>query len=180
MRKIAYAILGKPRPIIYRATVALGGGLTLAVLSVVLLSRMVGVPMSLDLPSYLLPGSPLPADTKCVEPIDDKPCYTRSYYSFLYSGRQVYLTYDPHSARIVRTVIAGHEYTLGDLVVAWGIPDGFAQNGRTIDIYWGARGAYLNTCLFRLDSHIERIIFYKEPYHGSPWRGFISSQCPYE
>jgi hypothetical protein len=124
----------------------------------------------IDPPHHLLPGSPRPANAACDSLHDGQfRCYV------IHGGREIYLGYDGASEVIVNTVVSASEHTIGDLMIAWGTPTGFTQNGRTIEVNWGTRSAYLHTCSFQPTSRVGYIEYSLESKQLSPWHGFIRS-----
>jgi hypothetical protein len=128
----------------------------------------------IDPPHHLLPGSPRPANATCDSLHDGHfRCYV------IHGGKEVYLGYDMASEVIVNTVASASEYTIGDLMIAWGTPLGFTQNGREIEVNWGKRSAYLHTCEFQPTSRVGYIGYGLEAKPLQPWRGFTrrAEQC---
>jgi hypothetical protein len=160
--------------------------LILSTLSVVVVARTGISPMMIEPAQHLLPGNVPPSDVHCGEsadatcypPVDahcyepgDANCFTSA--SIRQNGKVIRLTIDMASRLIAYTLIPVSEYTIGDLILTWGTPSGFTQNGRYIFVYWDARSAYLTTCSFRPESRVEFITYYRiSPVSASPWRGF--------
>jgi hypothetical protein len=159
------------------------GVFALSTLSVVMVARTGVTPTIIEPPQHLLPGNVQPnnihcgasADETCYPPVDahcyessDANCFISA--SIQQNGKVVHLTLDTATRMIAFTVIPAHEYTIGDLILAWGTPSGFTQYGRNIDVYWGTRNAHLTTCAFRPESRVELIIYYlTSPLPASPW-----------
>jgi hypothetical protein len=122
----------------------------------------------------LLPGSPRPMNATCNALHDGRfRCYVH------HKGKEVYLAYDGASQMIIGAVISANEYTIGDLIISWGTPTGFTQDGRAIEVSWGTRSVYLHTCSFQPTSHVGYIEYGLESKQLPPWRGFIrrGEQC---
>ncbi len=146
------------------------GGLAVCTAGVVVVARSIAVPPVIELPRPLLPGNPVPADAVCDVPTmaHGSECLVKQ------NGKTFHL--DQREKRIVQTVTAAHEYTLGDLILAWGAPSSFAQFGCAADVYWGTRYAYLITCSLRPDSPVELIAYYPQPSYARAWHGFTSQR----
>lgn len=138
--------------------------------SVVAFARMRAVPIRIiEPPSYLLPGNRPPTNAACDSLHDGRfRCYV------IQGGKEVYLAYNGASQMIISAVISAREYTIGDLITAWGTPAGFTQDGRAIEVNWGTHSAYLHTCSFQAFSRVGYIEYSLEPKQGSPWRGFTN------
>jgi len=145
--------------------------LTILIHNVVAVARTQPVRPVIDPPQHFLPGSPLPAEWTC--PLKGAGFIVCTIHR---DGKDVHVTYEVTRHVIVATVISAHEYTIGDLILTWGIPNFFAQNGRAIDVYWGTRYAYLITCSFQPGSHVEFIAYYLEEHTGSRWQGFSTAK----
>ncbi len=143
------------------------------------------VPAIREPPAQLLPGQIPPSPNRCASTgefcyasvdayctkTDNDLCFTSA--SIQQNGKAFALTIDTASRTIDATRIAVHEYTIGDLLLAWGTPTGFSQIGRAIDVYWGGRSASLTTCSFRPDSRVDLITYSHKLPGAAPWRGFV-------
>jgi hypothetical protein len=122
-------------------------------------------------PQAYLPGNPLPefaGKDAC-----DKFVPTNMICGEL-EGRKLYWYYELATRRIVRTGISASEYTVGDLILAWGTPSGFDQFGTSIYVSWGTRSALLVTRSLQPNSQIQFIEYDLDPPKRSVWRGFRS------
>lgn len=160
--------------------------LILSTLSVVVVARTGINPMIIEPPQHFLPGNVPPRDVHCGEvanetcypPVDahcyepgDANCFTSA--SIQQNGKVIRLTIDTASRLIAYTQISAREHTIGDLLLRWGTPIGFAQYGLYIFVYWDTQSAYLTTCRFQPESRVEFITYYRiSPASLSPWRGF--------
>jgi hypothetical protein len=158
----------------------------LSILSIVVVARTGITPIIIEPPQHLLPGNVQPRDIRCGESADetcyppvaarcyesgDANCFTSA--SIQQNGKIVYLTIDIATHMVALTGIPAHEYRIGELILAWGTPNGFTQYKQDIDVYWGIRNAHLTTCSFRSESHIDFISYSRtNPVAASPWRGF--------
>jgi hypothetical protein len=143
-------------------------GFMMLVLGTMTTARSAAMPSLPDLPPAFLPGSLLPADFPCY-------VYSSTYgprCSVNIEGHQVYFDFDARTRIISNVVIPAQDYTVGDLILAWGPPSAIEQTPRTIYISWGTRTAYLYTNMLRPQSHVQFIIYEVEPQEGSPWLGF--------
>ena len=139
--------------------------------SVLIVSRM-NVPSKIYTPPQAyLPGNPLPrfaGKDSC-----DKFAPINMVCNGPVFGQKIYWYYELGTRRIVRTGISASEYTIGDLILAWGTPTGFDQYGTSIIVSWGARSALLVTNSFQPYSRVRFIEYDLEPYRRSRWRGFV-------
>jgi hypothetical protein len=141
--------------------------LTMLILSGVILVRTVPVQPILDLPESYLPGNPFPRDA--LFPSINYGNYPAIVY---YQNKNITLAYDVSSDRITATSISTHEYTIGDLITAWGTPTGITQNGNYTWVYWGTRSALLLPNSLQPTSRVAVIMYTLEQYQSSLWRGF--------
>lgn len=142
--------------------------LTMLVLGVMTAARTGTIPTLLDPPPRYLPGNPLPGDVSCYTPGDEH--MPRCFVQHL--GDEVYFNFDGNTRTILRTVIPAREYTIGQLILAWGTPTGITQTHYTIYVYWRTRSALLYTSSFQPDSRVEFILYGLEQQPTAPWRGF--------
>jgi hypothetical protein len=107
-------------------------------------------------PADLRPGNLLPADVNCLLP-DDRynSCTVRR------DGKTVELLYDARTRQILRVEVPGAAYRFGDLILAWGVPTGYARSwyGCSVVVYWQTRAAYLYTCVLALTSQVMNVEF---------------------
>ena len=120
-------------------------------------------------PQRVLPGSPLPRFAG--EDACDKFAPVNMICGEL-DGQKIYWSYESKTQKIVRTIILAAEYTIGDLILAWGTPTGFDRYGTAIFVSWEARSAHLMTDFFHPYSPIRFIQYDLEPPQRSVWRGF--------
>jgi hypothetical protein len=145
--------------------------LTMLILSVVMIVRTVPFPPILDLPERYLPGNPFPKDA--LFPSINYGNYPSIVY---YQNKKITLAYDVSTDRITATSISTHEYTIGDLITAWGTPTGITQNGDYTWVYWGTCSAFLLPSSFQPTSRVAVIMYTLEQYQSSPWRGFTGGR----
>ena len=157
-----------------RLVIAFGGCLALCVVGTVSVARAGRHFSIFTLQERLLPGHPLPADTTCREPVTKNQSCTS--YRVSVGGKEIYLAIDQSGQKIADTVYSAHEYTIGELILAWGLPSGFTQYGSAVQVYWDRRFAYLITCSFQPDSHVELISYSLTSSQAPPWRGFKTSR----
>jgi hypothetical protein len=123
-------------------------------------------------PQAYLPGNSLPQ-----LPVDvQRFLYEASYASVRtdIDGRAFYLIYDTQTRMILRTSFRADEYTIGHLILAWGVPRGIKRQNSTIYVYWGTRSATINTTQIKPNSPIAFIVYDFEPQKALPWRGFMN------
>jgi hypothetical protein len=157
--------------ILIRLVLLIVCGLTVCIGALILIARVGSIATPSGPPLSLLPGQPLPTTAQASEWTEET--YT---YSVQANGRLLDLTYDPRSRSIVQTVLAAHDYTIGALILAWGTPSSFDQAGRAVNVYWGARSAYLITCSLRPDSPVEFIAYSAELHQAKAWHGVTSAR----
>jgi len=145
--------------------------LVVGMMGVLAAARSTSAPVIRALPNYLLPGSPAPADVTCY-PMH----YGQCQYSVLYGDDLVYLAFNGFRTKIVSAVIPAHGQTIGDMILAWGMPTGFSQNGFNVEVSWGSRTAVLITCSFQPTSLVGYFRYDMEPVQVPPWRGFVGGQ----
>lgn len=148
--------------VLYLSLILLTGGV-LSVLSKGILSEIYTPPQG------VLPGSPLPhfaGEDAC-----DKFAPVNMICGEL-DGQKMYWSYESKTQKIVRTILLAAEYTIGDLILAWGTPTGFDRYGTAIFVSWEARSAHLMTDFFHPYSPIRFIQYDLEPPQRSVWRGF--------
>jgi len=169
------------RPFIFTTSVLTIVALTVVILSLVVAARMPAPYRIILPPQSFLPGSPFPEDASCPH----RRCCTTtplSTWNFRvvcpidHEGTSLYVTYDDIRQKIVQTAISAQDYTIGELISAWGTPTGIAQYGRAIDVYWGTRYAALFTCSFEPNSPVKFIIYDLEQHWATVWRGFASNK----
>ena len=123
-------------------------------------------------PQMVLPGNPLPRFAG--EDACDKFAPVNMICGEI-DGRKIYWSYESETQKIVRTIILAAEYTIGELILAWGIPTGFDRYGTSIFVSWEARSAHLMTDFFHPYSRVRFIQYDLEPPQRSVWRGFSRS-----
>ena len=175
---IVHVTLEPRRPsILLTFTVGIILTLSIVMFSVVTVARLSTSPNILDLPLWLRPGSvltedgPCPYHRCCAKPLgittdEHLVC------NITLDGMAIEVTFDDTGQTILQTVMAIHQHTIGDLIRVWGRPTGFARYGRSINVYWGVRYAYLSTCSFQSDSPVEFVVYYLHKQQASHWLGF--------
>lgn len=168
-------------------------GSAFCILIAIIISRIGKAPGTIDLPQAYLPGSPFSTDAWCKGAAVNCPlsgncyrpdvagraqCPSYSSYPIKHDSQELSVTVDnvTRAKKIVQTSIPAHEYTMGDLLLAWGRPTGFIQDDEGIYVYWGARSAYLIGCSFWPGSHLESITYSLQATPAPPWRGFVRRQ----
>lgn len=143
----------------------------LTVSGAILAGRAFSAPATVNLPQSLLPGSVIPEDAECSDP-GGMPQACTIYHKDMV----VHIMPDQTGGQIALTVISTQAYTIGDLIHAWGMPTGFAQSGRAVDVYWGMRYAYLVTCSFQPESRVDFIALYPYEHVVGKWHGFTAAK----
>ncbi len=184
----------KRKPTILNVAVLVVASLAMLILAVVITARMGTSPHAPDLPQRFLPGNPLPNEAACTTLSDDHipRCVVRLAHD------DVYFNFGTQKRIISRTVIPAQQYTVGDLIAAWGTPSGFISltdvvaideenmtaawgtpsgftwNETKIYIYWGTRSALLYARSFQPNSRVDFILYNVDQPQASLWPGFTS------
>jgi hypothetical protein len=145
-------------------------GWTMLVLGVVMSARTGATPHAPDLPQRFLPGNPLPGEAACMTLSDEHipRCVVHQ------ADYDVYFNFNADTRIISRTVIPAQQYTLGELMAAWGNPTGLTWNETNIYIYWGTHSALLYASSFQPNSRVDFILYELERKQAAPWPGFTS------
>jgi len=78
--------------------------------------------------------------------------------------------------RSFKTATSVQDFTIGDLIGAWGMPTGIVKYGRALDVYWETHYASLNICSFQPDSRVKTYrLFSRSDNLATAWRGFSST-----
>jgi hypothetical protein len=156
------------------AMVVMGTALLVAAVSgVIATNKQIPLrPDSVDLPERLRPGSPLPSGAHCDwQPTGDDMLYCNVYMEY----GLAYLAYDIERKQIIGTAASAGGKTIGDLILAWGIPTGFVKWSLSVQVYWGTRSAYIISNEFGPSSHASYISYTLEAQKTAPWKGFTNS-----
>jgi hypothetical protein len=156
--------------------------LTIAVVSILAVARLPVLRGIIEPPQGLLPGSSFPEAVSCPHrrccTATPLTTWTRRFVCPIdHDGTRFDVTYDDISQKIVQTAISGQDYTLGDLISAWGTPTGIAQYGWAIDAHWETQYASLITCSIQPDSAVKLIAYSRERHWATTWRGFTNHQA---
>jgi len=146
------------RPVLLELAASLVFGLTVLVAGVVTAARTGATRPLPDLPQRYLPGHPLPADV---------PSFILGFEAY-----QVYFDFDSQTRIITRTVIPATEYTVGQVLTAWGTPSGMIQRQTMTYLFWDTRAVLVYSSSVQPDSRVEYILYEPEPAQMLPWRGF--------
>ena len=146
---------------------------TLALGTELALARLQAVPAILNLPQSYLPGERPPEDLECQIPSDPDAQWYEGFCEVNYQGKRVYLEFDADGRQILRSVIPGRGYSLGQLIVSWGRPSGIHWNQYTVYVYWETRWVILYHRALRPASQVDIILYTQEQPPASPWRGFV-------
>jgi hypothetical protein len=161
----------KHRPFVVNFAVAAIVVLTIPIVGVVTGTRVETVAPIPDLPQRYLPGKSLPGDAACPK-ARIEVWYVNCEASHL--GYKVEFIIQGSTMSIISSSIWTPNYTIGDLILAWGIPTGMDQDRHYINVFWGTRYALLLTRSFRPDSHVKMIVYTQKALRSSPWHGFAS------
>src|SRR5262245_24151563 len=116
--------------------------LCLLIMVIILLGRLSGG-SGADIPaiaSDLLPGGPMAPASDCqiVDP---------EHFHLLYCTRSgddpAAFEFDTDLQKIRYASCQPKETTIGDLIVAWGVPDSYSRSPKLVQVYWGNRSALL-------------------------------------
>lgn len=127
-----------------------------------------------EVPEYLLPGQPVPAQCD----------YTwRAYYPSntfycrnVVDGTFMYAEYSQSRKIITRVSYSVDGETVGDLILAWGIPTGMQRYNWGVEIYWGKRSVWASTEPFTPMSRIFLVAYTLRTPDASAWHGFINGE----
>ncbi len=180
----------KARVVITRILFIVVGGAVVVIVCGVTVAHIGAAPTVIEPPPQYVPGHTPPigihcggdesAGESCYPPVDSHcyesgdagwGCFTSA--TIQYNDQKIALLIDVAARTIALTSISAPGYSIGDLILAWGTPTGFNQSGRDIDVYWGARSTHLATCLFRPESRVDMITFYRNSAFAAPWHGFV-------
>ena len=160
----------KFRPLIIRPAALLLLGSIMLVLSVVAVASA-GTPTPIpNLPEMYLPGSPIPEDALCYSYLTIVDPSVVCYVTF--QGKEIFLKFDQNMKTILRVITSTQEYTIGEMLLAWGAPSGIEATPYSTSIFWGTRSAHFYIDSLRPDSRVEYIRYDLEPQSVSPWQGF--------
>jgi hypothetical protein len=147
--------------------------LMIPIVGVVTVGRVETVAPIPDLPERYLPGKPMPREAMCPKGRVDLwnvNCETS------HLGYRVQFTVQGSSMTIISSSIWTADFTIGDLILAWGLPDGIAQYRYYINVYWGKRYALLLTNSLRPASRVHMIVYNGADSELLPWHGFASER----
>ena len=188
--KYTVPVQPKARVVVSRLMFILVGGAAAIIVCAVTVAHNGAAPTVIEPPPQYVPGHTPPDDVRCGgDESDGESCYppldSHCYESgnlgggcvssavIQYNDQKIALLIDVAARTIELTSISAPGYSMGDLIQAWGTPTGFSQFGPAIDVYWGAQSAHLATCLFRPESQVDIITFYRTPAFAAPWHGFV-------
>lgn len=142
--------------------------LTILVLDVTVVARVEAPSQIADLPKSYLPGNLLPKETICsATRWDSAPlCFAHLWDNY------VYFDFDASTRMVIRTIMSGQKYRLGELLAAWGTPSGINWKNYGTYVYWRTRSALLHTGSIQPESRVGFIIYDLKQQQASPWRGF--------
>lgn len=129
-------------------------------------ARLRPMPQPLDIPAAYLPAA-----LNCEAPSGD---YAPRCYTDL-MGHYVYFQFQwlEGQQTIVRVVDSSRQFTLGELIAAWGTPTSLIWGDHAqISVFWGMRSALLHVDTPQPDSPVSFILYDLEQHGTSPWRGF--------
>jgi hypothetical protein len=66
------------------------------------------------------------------------------------------------------------QFSLGELIAAWGDPSGIISSESVIHVYWGTRSALLYTRSLQPNSPVDFILYDPAFQQTSRWLGFTS------
>lgn len=124
-----------------------------------------------ELPNEVRPGHDLPAQARCTY-----PPYGSLFIGcrILISDHVYFITYHLKRRIITRTSIAIDGETIGQLILAWGLPTGIRRAGWMSEVHWGDRSVYVGARTFSPTSRTAFISFDLEPGQTAPWTGFTN------
>src|SRR5262249_50966990 len=132
--------LDTPQNIPLRLVIALCPAIAAAIWLSVIVSRPGTVTPIPAIASYLLPGHALPKGALCDS--GDTGFRHISYCMAFQEGvGPVRFTYDRRIEVIRSASLPVEGLTIGDLILAWGTPNGYRRDHGTIEIFWREKSA---------------------------------------
>lgn len=125
-----------------------------------------------QLPEDLLPGNPVPQPCDQIWPPDYLS--DSSYCQITLNSRRIYVTYSVRHGTITRLSYSGQGETVGDLMLAWGMPTGMRDRGWAVEVFWDKRSIFASAKPFNPNSSIYWISYTLNPEATRPWRGFVN------
>jgi len=122
-----------------------------------------------------LPGKVLPPDMTC-----ESAYYSMDYFHLycraLRDSQQgnLYVTFDEREKLIVHTTLIDPGKTIGELILAWGVPNGFNNVMLGNYVYWPGRYAYVASKAFGPSSAVGFIVYDNTIKADQPWTGFLN------
>jgi hypothetical protein len=129
--------------------------------------------------AYLLPGHSLPPGASSD---NGDPGFRHIWYcmAFQTGGRLVHFIYDRRKQVIRSASLAVEGVTVGDLILAWGIPTSFLPDFGWVRIYWAEKVVWVSAPLSPASP--VNIIAYLDPsdlpQDRLAWRGFVTVGGP--
>jgi hypothetical protein len=140
----------------------------MVVLVVMTIARTGTIPQLPDLPHTYLPGNRLPEAVSCYTVNDEHV----PRCSITHLDTEIHFVVDPETDTIIGAVVPALDYTVGELIMSWGTPDGIIQTPQTTYVHWGTRTAHIFTGSLQPDSRVQFVHYEAQPKSTSPWRGF--------
>lgn len=175
VRKIAglrfsrMTIIGRAALFVFAMVMA---GVTL----VVAFGRTLSAPQALDLPAVMYQGNVGATLSGCA-------LLQHMYFNCTreINGEAVTSVYDDSTNSTSYSSESIRKLILGDLIAAWGTPEGITHYYQESMVIWGSRSALFGVCALRPDS---RVIYLEHGFSHTPsipWRGFVSHfpKCTY-
>jgi hypothetical protein len=127
-----------------------------------------------SLPEQYFPGNSLPSTTDCTWP-PYTPSYTK-YCRIILGYTTIFATYDVKQKMITRVSYSGHGETVGDLIMAWGIPTGMKRLPWAMEVHWKNRVVYASLQPFSPKSRAVLIAYTLENEVVPAWKGFLNNK----
>jgi hypothetical protein len=122
--------------------------------------------------SRFLPGNPFPGSAWCNwSSYTDGDLYCEALNI---NDDTISFTFDPHRQLITYTTFSIPAITVGELILAWGLPTGYIPAGIGTKVTWQHRAIYVMSRVFAPSNKVSFVSYQLDeikPTH--PWRGFI-------
>jgi hypothetical protein len=119
-----------------------------------------------------MPGNPVPPGS--YRDWQYAISYTQYCVARQIPGENVTFDVSRRKNLITHTSVTSGKLTVGDLMLAWGQPTGYARNGFVFEVYWGTRSAYVVAKALSPYSPVVFVAYDLELQYQLPWQGLIN------
>ena len=123
--------------------------------------------------SEFLPGHTLPYDLSCESAyysMDNSHLYCRAVQGI--QEGNLYITFDVREKIIVRTTLLDPNKTIGELILAWGVPTGVSNLVLGKYVYWPGRYVFVASKVFSPGSPTGFLVYDNRANIEQLWTGF--------